>query len=54
MRPENSDNYCNGSYEKTVKISNGALKLNVPRDRNGDFEPKIVKKYQGDIFWHRR
>ena len=50
MRPENSDNYRNGSYEKTVKTSNGELKLNVPRDRNGEFEPKIVKKYQGDIF----
>ena len=50
MRPENSDNYCNGSYEKIVKTSNGTLKLNVPRDRNREFEPKIVKKYQGDIF----
>ena len=50
VRPENSDNYRNGSYEKTVKTSNGELKLNVPRDRNGEFEPKIVKKYQGDIF----
>ena len=37
-RSEDSDNYRNGSYEKTVKIS------------NGEFEPKIVKKYQGDIF----
>ena len=50
VRPENSDNYRNESYEKTVKTSNGELKLNVPRDRNGEFEPKIVKKYQGDIF----
>ena len=50
VRPENSDNYRNGSYEKTVKTSNGELKLNVPRDRNGEFEPKIVKKYQGCIF----
>ena len=46
LRPEDSDNYRNGSYEKTVKTSNGELKLNVPRDRNGDFEPKIGKKYQ--------
>lgn len=33
MRPEDSGNYRNGSYETTVKTSNGALKLNVPRDR---------------------
>jgi transposase-like protein len=49
-RPDDSDNYRNGSYEKTVKTSNGNLELSVPRDRNGEFEPQIVKKHQTDIF----
>jgi transposase-like protein len=49
-RPENSNNYRNGSYEKTVKSSSGELELSVPRDRNGEFEPLVVKKYQTDIF----
>jgi transposase-like protein len=47
--PERS-NYRNGSYEKTVKTSNGELELEVPRDRNGTFEPQVVKKFQNDIF----
>lgn len=46
MRPEDSGNYRNGSYEKTIKSRDGVLKLNVPRNRNRNFEPKIVKKYQ--------
>jgi transposase-like protein len=49
-RPEGSDNYRNGNYNKLVKTSNGELELTVPRDRNGEFEPKVVKKYQNDIF----
>ena len=44
------DNYRNGSYEKKVKSSEGVIELDVPRDRNGEFEPKIVPKHQNDIF----
>jgi transposase-like protein len=33
------------SVKSTVEIE-----LSVPRDRKGEFEPQIVKKYQGDIF----
>jgi transposase-like protein len=32
-----------------VKSSSGELELSVPRDRNGKFEPQVVKKYQTDI-----
>ena len=49
-RPDDSDNYRNGSYDKTVKTSNGNLELSVPRDRKGEFDPHIVKKHQTDIF----
>ncbi len=42
-----SGNSRNGHYEKTVKTdSGGAVKLDVPRDRNGDFEPVVVRKYE--------
>lgn len=33
-----------------MKSSAGEIELSVPRDRNGEFEPQIVKKYQTDIF----
>jgi transposase-like protein len=45
---ENSDvkNYRNGKSIKTVKSSVGEFELETPRDRNCDFEPKIVEKRQ--------
>jgi transposase-like protein len=42
-------NSRNGSYKKTVDSSQGEIELMVPRDRNGDYEPQIVKKHQMDI-----
>jgi putative transposase len=44
-----TDNSRNGSYKKTVSSSQGDVELTVPRDRNGDYEPQIVKKHQMDI-----
>ena len=43
------DNKRNGYSPKTVKSQYGELELDIPRDRNGEFEPKIVPKYQRDI-----
>jgi putative transposase len=40
----NSGNSRNGSGRKTVKSSSGELTLEVPRDRNGSFEPVLVPK----------
>jgi putative transposase len=45
----NSGNSRNGSSKKTVLSSHGPLDLKVPRDRNGDFSPQVVKKRQTDI-----
>jgi transposase-like protein len=45
----NTDNERNGYSQKTVKSQFGEFDLNVPRDRKGDFEPKIVPKYKRDI-----
>ena len=42
-------NSRNGSYKKTVTSSQGEIELEVPRDRNGEYEPQIVKKHQMDI-----
>lgn len=39
-------NRKNGKTSKQMKSSVGEFELKVPRDRNGTFEPKIVKKYQ--------
>jgi transposase-like protein len=39
-----SGNSRNGSSSKTVTTTNGPIKLSVPRDRNGEFEPQIVPK----------
>jgi putative transposase len=37
-------NSRNGSSTKTVSTTNGPVTITVPRDRNGDFEPRIVPK----------
>jgi putative transposase len=39
-----SGNNRNGSYGKTVLTEDGAVEIEVPRDRNGSFEPQIVPK----------
>ena len=41
-----SGNSRNGSTGKTLLTEVGAVDLEVPRDRNGSFEPKIVRKGQ--------
>jgi putative transposase len=42
----NSGNSRNGSSTKTVTGKNGALAIEVPRDRAGSFEPKLIPKRQ--------
>jgi transposase-like protein len=37
-------NYRNGYNDKTLKSKYGNIKVSIPRDRNGTFEPKLVKK----------
>ena len=39
-------NSRNGAFQKTLITNNGTIELDVPRDRNGNFEPAIVKKKQ--------
>lgn len=42
-----SGNNRNGSYPKKIKTDSlGDMVLNIPRDRNGEFEPRIIPKGQ--------
>ncbi len=43
---EPSDNHRNGHSQKTVKNSLGEMELDIPRDRNSEFEPVVVQKYE--------
>jgi transposase-like protein len=40
----NSGNSRNGKTKKNVRSTNGDVELNIPRDRNGSFDPKLVRK----------
>ncbi|MDY5979972.1 MAG: transposase, partial [Fusobacterium mortiferum] len=44
-----SDNSRNGYSKKKVKSSLGEIELDIPCDRNAEFEPHIVPKYSRDI-----
>ena len=52
-RNKEGENSRNGYSKKTLKTSFGETEIKVPRDRNGEFEPQLVKKNQttltGDI-----
>jgi transposase-like protein len=45
----NTDNFRNGSSSKTVKSEIGDIELDIPRDREGSFEPTIIPKHQRKI-----
>jgi len=42
----NSGNNRNGTSRKIIKTPNGELQIEVPRDRNGSYEPIVVPKHQ--------
>ena len=52
-RNKETENSRNGHSKKTVKSSFGEIEVEIPRDRNGEFEPQLLKKQQttltGDI-----
>src|SRR5690606_40776858 len=45
----NSGNSRNGKTSKTLKNDNGEIEITVPRDRNGTYDPVLVKKYERTI-----
>jgi transposase-like protein len=48
-RKKDTENLRNGYSPKTVRSSQGDMKLDIPRDRDGYFEPELIKKHQNDI-----
>ena len=46
---KNTDNCRNGYTTKTVRSELGPVQLEIPMDRKGEFEPKIVPKYKRDV-----
>lgn len=42
----NSANYRNGKSGKTVLTDDGPLRIGVPRDRAGQFEPRLIGKHE--------
>lgn len=44
VKGRNSGNSRNGRYSKKLRTSSGESTIQVPRDRNGEFEPQVVKK----------
>lgn len=42
-------NYRNGSTKENLKSEFGVFEFETPRDRNGEFEPKIVPKNKRDV-----
>ena len=45
----NSGNSRNGRTKKTLKSNYGPVEIEIPRDRNGEFEPVAVKKHQRSV-----
>ncbi|MCM3561563.1 IS256 family transposase [Brevibacillus borstelensis] len=49
MKNKRTTNSRNGYSKKTVRSEYGDVDIQVPRDREGDFEPNIVKKHQSNV-----
>src|SRR5438046_2225511 len=44
-KPDDTTNHRNGTGDKTVLTDDGPLTLEVPRDRDGSFEPRLIAKH---------
>jgi putative transposase len=49
VKTELSKNYRNGYSKKKVKTQIGEVEINIPRDRNGEYEPQIISKYSRNV-----
>src|SRR5438093_4739921 len=45
-KPDETTNHRNGSGGKTVLTDDGPLTIDVPRDREGTFEPRLIPKHE--------
>ena len=46
LKSKSTSNSRNGTYKKKVKTSAGQVELDIPRDREGTYEPKAIPKYK--------
>ncbi|SJZ95927.1 Transposase, Mutator family [Cetobacterium ceti] len=46
---KDTSNTRNGYYPKTINSTNGEFTIDIPRDREGEYEPKVIKKFENDI-----
>jgi putative transposase len=45
-KPPEATNHRNGTSAKTVLTDDGPLTLDIPRDRDGTFEPQVIGKHE--------
>jgi len=45
-KPPSATNHRNGKSGKTVLTDDGPLRIEVPRDREGEFEPRLIGKHE--------
>lgn len=45
-KPDDTTNHRNGTSEKTVLTDDGPLTIDVPRDRESTFEPRLIGKHE--------
>jgi transposase-like protein len=45
-KPDDATNHRNGASAKTVQTEDGPLRIDVPRDRAGSFEPLLIGKHE--------
>ena len=45
-KPEGASNHRNGKGSKTILTDSGEVKIEVPRDRQGTFEPQLIGKHE--------
>ncbi len=48
-RNKDTSNSRNGHSKKTMHTSYGDMNISIPRDRDGEYEPQLIKKYQNTI-----
>ena len=48
-KDKKTNNSRNGHTKKKVRSDFGEIDLTIPRDRNSEFEPVVVKKHQKDV-----
>lgn len=46
VKPEESSNHRNGTSGKTVLTDTGVVRIEIPRDREGTFEPMLIGKHE--------